>query len=133
MDFARGRGRSLPGRLCRRPALATASAQVGHARWAQATPGWAEPPHLWLGAVGGSGTGKSPGADCLPGEVLPEIERRQLASFPDKLRNGSSRSIGFIHRRLAVGLARVRGSPTPSTRGCGHEGQCRDVPVGEGE
>jgi hypothetical protein len=60
------------------PLLATASALIGHARWAQATPAWAEPPHLWLGAVGDSGTGKSPGADCLLGEVLPEAHRAFL-------------------------------------------------------
>jgi hypothetical protein len=68
------------------PLLASASALIGHARWAQATPGWAEPPHLWVGAVGDSGDGKSPGADCLMRDVLPEIERRMLADFPDRLR-----------------------------------------------
>jgi hypothetical protein len=68
------------------PLLAAASALIGHARWAQATPGWAEPPHLWVGVVGDSGNGKSPGADCLMRDVLPEIERRMLADFPDRLR-----------------------------------------------
>jgi hypothetical protein len=68
------------------PLLAAASALIGHARWAQATPGWAEPPHLWLGVVGDSGNGKSPGADCLMRDVLPEIERRILADFPDRWR-----------------------------------------------
>jgi len=68
------------------PLLASASALIGHSRWAQATPGWAEPPHLWIGAVGDSGNGKSPGADCLVRDVLPEIERRMLADFPDRLR-----------------------------------------------
>jgi hypothetical protein len=68
------------------PLLVAASALIGHARWAQATPGWAEPPHLWLGAVGDSGTNKSPGADCLHRDVLPEIERRMAANFPDRLR-----------------------------------------------
>jgi Protein of unknown function (DUF3987) len=68
------------------PLLASASALVGHARWAQATPGWAEPPHLWVGAAGDSGNGKSPGADCLMRDVLPEIERRMVADFPDRLR-----------------------------------------------
>lgn len=68
------------------PLLAAASALIGNARWAQATPGWAEPPHLWLGVVGDSGNGKSPGADCLMRDVLPEIERRMLADFPDRLR-----------------------------------------------
>ena len=68
------------------PLLASASSLIGHARWAEATPGWAEPPHLWIGAVGDSGNGKSPGADCLMRDVLPEIERRMLADFPDRLR-----------------------------------------------
>jgi hypothetical protein len=67
------------------PLLATVSALIGHARWAEATPGWVEPPHLWLGVVGDSGNGKSPGADCLMRDVLPEIERRMLADFPDHL------------------------------------------------
>jgi hypothetical protein len=65
--------------------LASASALIGHARWAQATPGWAEPPHLWTGVVGDSGNGKSPGADCLMRDVLPEIEKKMRADFPDRL------------------------------------------------
>jgi hypothetical protein len=68
------------------PLLASVSVLVGHARWAQATPGWREPPHLWVGAVGDSGDGKSPGADCLLRDVLPEIERRIIGDFPDRLR-----------------------------------------------
>jgi hypothetical protein len=67
------------------PLLASASALIGHARWAQGAPGWAEPPHLWACAVGDSGNGKSPGADCLMRDVLPEIEGRMLADFPDRL------------------------------------------------
>jgi hypothetical protein len=68
------------------PLLASVSALIGHARWAQATPGWAEPPHLWTSVVGDSGDGKSPGADCLLRDVLPEIERRMIADYPDRLR-----------------------------------------------
>ena len=67
------------------PLLASVSVLIGHARWAQATPGWSEPPHLWLAAVGDSGNGKSPGADCLLRDVLPEIERRMLVDFPDRI------------------------------------------------
>src|SRR5438477_1776134 len=67
------------------PLLAAASALIGNARWAQATPGWAEPPHLWLGVVGESGSGKSPGTDCLMRDVLPEIERRMGTDFVDRL------------------------------------------------
>ena len=68
------------------PLLASVSALIGNARWAQAWPGWSEPPHLWLVAVGDSGTGKSPGADCLMRDVLPEIERRMIGDYPDRLR-----------------------------------------------
>lgn len=67
------------------PLLALASALIGHARWAQATPGWREPPHLWLGVVGDSGSSKSPGADCLMRDVLLEIERRMQGDFPDRV------------------------------------------------
>ncbi len=68
------------------PLLATASALIGNARWAQGVPGWVEPPHLWCAAIGESGTGKSPGADCLLRDVLPELEERMMADFPEKLR-----------------------------------------------
>ena len=68
------------------PLLASVSTLIGHARWAQAWPGWIEPPHLWMVAVGDSGTGKSPGGDCLMRDVLPEIERRMVGDYPDRLR-----------------------------------------------
>jgi hypothetical protein len=29
------------------PLLASVSTLIGNARWAQASPGWSEPPHLW--------------------------------------------------------------------------------------
>jgi hypothetical protein len=67
------------------PLLASVSTLIGNARWAQAWPGWSEPPHLWAVVVGDSGTGKSPGADCLMRDVLPTIERRMV---------GVSRSAG---------------------------------------
>src|SRR5438067_3278284 len=79
------------------PLLAAASALIGNARWPQATPGWAEPPHLWLGVVGDSGSGKSRGADCLMRDVLPEIERRMGADFVDPL----------WHWRAAIEIGRV--------------------------
>jgi hypothetical protein len=69
------------------PLLASASALIGNARWPEVTrTGWREPPHLWVGVVGDSGTSKSPGADCLLRDVLPEIERRMLGDFPDRHR-----------------------------------------------
>jgi hypothetical protein len=67
------------------PLLAAVSALIGNARWAQASPGWSEPPFLWICTVGDSGNGKSPGSDCLMRDVLPEIERKMIADFPDRL------------------------------------------------
>jgi hypothetical protein len=68
------------------PLLASASALIGHSRWAEAWPGWAEPPHLWLAAVGDSGDGKSPGAVALFRHVIPELERRMVLDYPDRWR-----------------------------------------------
>ena len=69
------------------PLLSSTSALIGNSRWAQAWPGWDEPPHLWAVVVGDSGTGKSPGADCLMRDVLPTIERRMVGDYPDRLRD----------------------------------------------
>jgi hypothetical protein len=69
------------------PLLASVSTLIGHARWAQASPGWSEPPHLWMVVVGDSGSGKSPGGDCLMRDVLPEIERRMVGDYPERLRD----------------------------------------------
>jgi len=80
------------------PLLACASALIGNARWARATPGWQEPPHLWLGVVGDSGSSKSPGADCLMRDVLPEIERRMRGDFPDRV--AEWRAKAEIHKVL---------------------------------
>lgn len=97
--------------------LAVASALIGHARWAQATPGWAEPPHLWIGAVGDSGNGKSPGADCLMRDVLPEIERRMLSDYPDRLRDWRAASefekAAAQRWQQEVGKAQKEGAPAP--------------------
>ena len=90
VDYHRGGVRFLaacpPDYVAGTSLLASASVLIGHARWGQATPGWAEPPHLWVAAVGDSGNGKSPGADCLLRDVLPELERKMIADYPDRLR-----------------------------------------------
>jgi Protein of unknown function (DUF3987) len=72
------------------PLLASASTLIGNARWAQAWPGWVEPPHLWLVAVGDSGDGKSPGADSMMRDVLPPIERQMVGDYADRLREWQS-------------------------------------------
>lgn len=99
------------------PLLASVSALIGHSRWAEATPGWIEPPHLWIAAVGDSGNGKSPGADCLMRDVLPEIERHMLADFPDRLGDwrttAAARLIGDYFMPMAE---RVYGDAAASER-----------------
>jgi hypothetical protein len=99
------------------PLLATVSALIGHARWAQATPGWAEPPHLWIGAVGDSGNGKSPGADCLMRDVLPEIERKMLADFPERLQDWRAgiecSKAANVQWQKELRDAEQRGTPAP--------------------
>ncbi len=67
------------------PLLAAASVMIGNARWAQAAPGWREPPHLWCASVGDSGQGKSPGADLIYRNVLPPMEERIARDFPERL------------------------------------------------
>ncbi len=99
------------------PLLASVSALIGHARWAQAGPGWTEPPHLWIGAVGDSGTGKSPGADCLMRDVLPAIEGRMIADFPERLREWQA-AVEFGKAaeetwKADVREAQKRGAPPP--------------------
>lgn len=65
--------------------LPAASAVIGNARWAQAVPGWKEPPHLWCAAVGESGQGKSPGADIIYSHVVPSIETWMAREHTDLL------------------------------------------------
>src|SRR5207248_9775517 len=62
------------------PLLAAASALIGHARWAQATPGWSEPPHLWLGCRGGAWYREKPrrrlpDARCIAGDRATHARR----------------------------------------------------------
>jgi hypothetical protein len=97
--------------------LTAASVLVGNARWAQAWPGWTEPPHLWFAVVGNSGSGKSPGADCLLRDVLPELERRMQGDYPDRLREWKAEVLHAEARQKnwqsAVRVALRNGAPPP--------------------
>jgi hypothetical protein len=99
------------------PLLAASSALIGNARWPSVPPGWSEPTHLWLGVVGDSGNGKSPGADCLLREVLPVIERRMGAEFPERKREWLARvefdKASEQRWQLEVREAQKRGAPAP--------------------
>jgi hypothetical protein len=99
------------------PLFAAGSVLIGNARWSQATSGWAEPPHLWVGAVGDSGDGKSPGADSLLRDVLPEIERRIIGDYPDRLREWRARQefakVAEAKWEKEIRDAQKRGAPAP--------------------
>lgn len=74
------------------PLLAAASAVIGNARWAQAYPGWDEPPHLWVCSVGDSGGSKSPGADPVLKHIVPALEREMQRDFPERMREWQTAS-----------------------------------------
>jgi len=97
--------------------LGATSALIGNARWAQAGPGWSEPPHLWCCAVGDSGSSKSPAGDALLRDVLPEVERRMQGDFPDRLRDHRAVAEAHVARMEAwkseVKGAVKNGSPPP--------------------
>ncbi len=99
------------------PLLASASALIGNARWARATPGWAEPPHLWCGAVGDSGGGKSPGSDALMRDVLPVLEGRMSVDFPERLRAWKAaveaHAAAVEQWKAGVREARKKNTPAP--------------------
>ena len=87
VDITAAEAAALPGRLCsgtvtRQRVGPNRPARDGRRRRRAGL----NSPHLWTGVVGDSGDGKSPGADCLLREVLPEIERRMIADYPDRLR-----------------------------------------------
>jgi hypothetical protein len=100
------------------PLLAAASALIGNARWPQAGGSWSEPPHLWVAAVGDSGTGKSPGADGLLGKILPVVEHNMRADFPDRLQEWKASAEMMKAReeqwRADVRDAQKAGKPPPA-------------------
>lgn len=97
--------------------LAAASCLIGHARWAQAVPGWSEPPHLWCATVGDSGTNKSAAADALARHVLPALELKMLGDFPDRLADWKAKAEEGKARleqwQKDVRAAHANGNPPP--------------------
>ena len=99
------------------PLLATASVLVGNSRWAGGWPGWREPPQLWLGDVGESGQGKSPGSDVLHRDILPTLESRMGGDFTEQHREWVAAEQIRAARRKAweqeVLTASKKGLPPP--------------------
>jgi hypothetical protein len=99
------------------PLLVAASALIGNARWPQANPGWKEPPHLWFGAVGESGSSKTPGAQAVFRDVLPELERRMGEGYPERHRQwaakNESHQAGLVTWKSDIAVARKSNHPPP--------------------
>ncbi|HWX50542.1 MAG TPA: DUF3987 domain-containing protein [Roseomonas sp.] len=74
------------------PLLVAASALIGNARWAQAWPGWAEPPILWGGSVGNPSSGKSPGAAPVMRDVLGRVEMHMARDYPAEMERWETRA-----------------------------------------
>jgi hypothetical protein len=64
------------------PTLGIASSLVGTARRVRASSSWLEPMTCWVGIVGASGTGKTPGIDAVK-RALAQIERDSLSKIAD--------------------------------------------------
>ena len=116
MDFACGRGRSGPPDYVAAPLLATASALIGQRAGRKPRP--AGPNRLICGSVPSAIAARVKSGRLLLGEVLPEIERRMLADFPDKLREwNSTTEIGKAATqrwRRELREAERHGGPLPS-------------------
>ncbi len=78
-------GANAPADFVALPLLVAGSALIGNARWAQAWPGWTEPPILWGASVGNPSSGKSPGAAPVMGGVLRLVEAHLARDYPREL------------------------------------------------
>jgi uncharacterized protein DUF3987 len=73
------------------PTLGIASSLVGMARRVRASSSWLEPMTCWVGIVGASGTGKTPGIDAVK-RALAQIERDSLSKIADLQRKHETRA-----------------------------------------
>jgi hypothetical protein len=71
------------------PALGIASSLIGMARRVKATSAWLEPMTCWVGMVGASGTGKTPGIDAVK-RALAQLERDSQSKIADLQRRHES-------------------------------------------
>jgi Protein of unknown function (DUF3987) len=72
------------------PTLGIASSLVGMARRVRASSSWLEPMTCWVGIVGASGTGKTPGIDAVK-RALAQIERDSQSKIADLQRKHETR------------------------------------------
>jgi hypothetical protein len=73
------------------PLLGIASSLIGNARRAMASRSWAQPMTSWMGLVGFSGTGKTPGIDATK-RALSQIERNRRSKIAELQRAHDGRA-----------------------------------------
>jgi hypothetical protein len=73
------------------PTLGIASSLVGMARRVRASSSWLEPMTCWVGIVGASGTGKTPGIDAVK-RALAQLERESLSKVADLQRKHETKA-----------------------------------------
>ncbi len=98
------------------PALGIASSLVGMARRVRASSSWLEPMTCWVGIVGASGTGKTPGIDAVK-RALAQIERDSQSKIADLQREHESKvenaGAARAHWKKKVEEAVAAGVPPP--------------------
>jgi hypothetical protein len=65
--------------------LSFISAALGNARWASPLPSWAEPPHLWVAAIGAPSTGKTPSMRAVVNSAA-SLEADEDPAFEEAVR-----------------------------------------------
>jgi hypothetical protein len=92
-------------------------ALIGNARWGSPWPGWAEPPVVWVAAVGPPSSGKSPGLD-VGRSLLEALEREANCDRPDRLRQWQAdAAMAAVRRKVweaECQKALKEGKPPPS-------------------
>jgi hypothetical protein len=78
------KGAAAPPDYVAAPLLAAASVLLGNARWAQAVPGWREPPVLWCASVGNPSSGKSPAAAPVVNDLIAQMESNRARDFKER-------------------------------------------------
>ena len=98
------------------PALGIASSLIGMARRVKASSSWLEPMTCWVGIVGASGTGKTPGIDAVK-RALSQIERDNQSKIAKLQREHESKvenaRAARAHWKKQVEEAIEAGKPPP--------------------
>ena len=94
------------------PALGIASSLIGMARRVRASSSWLEPMTCWVGLVGASGTGKTPGIDAVK-RALSQIERDSQSKDRQASVASTNPKLNMPGRRIRRGRRRSKRRSKP--------------------